>query len=114
MHFGEMDHLPYRHARFMPSSSMVVLQINSFLSDGRFEASSCFSYVALHDHFLVPICGDTSLVGGFFNPSLGYLFLGEGFSHMVFSLSSFLEVAFLYIFHGYLTWPHCQDPFYIS
>ena len=62
----------------------------------KFVASSCFSDVSLHDHFFVAICGNTSLVGGFFNPSLGYLFLGEGFSHMVFSLSLFLEVAFLH------------------
>ena len=69
---------------------MVVLQINSlqFLSDDKFLASSCFIY-ALHDHFFVLICRGTSPVGGFFSPSLVYLFLGEGFSHVVFSLSPF-------------------------
>ena len=47
MHFGEMDHLPYRHARFVPSSSLVVFFRSAvFLFDGRFAASTCFSDAA--------------------------------------------------------------------
>ena len=47
MHFGEMDHLPYKHSSFVPSFSMEVLQIDSFILI-EFVASSCFNDV-LHD-----------------------------------------------------------------
>ena len=99
MHFGEMDHLPYRHAQFVPSSSMDVLQISSFFL--------MIDLRLLHDHFFVPICWDISLVGGFFSPSLGYLFLGEGFFPCDFLSFPIFRNC---IVHGYLTWPRCQDP----
>ena len=69
MHFGEMNHLPYRHSQFVPSISMEVLQISNFFLT-EFVASSCFSDV-LHD-LLVLIFWDFPLVGGFFSPSLDF------------------------------------------
>ena len=48
MHFGEMNHLSYRHTRFMLSSSVEILQISSyFLTE--FCSFLCFSDI-LHDH----------------------------------------------------------------
>ena len=47
MHFGEMDHLPYRHARFVPFLPWWFSSDQQFLfSDGRFAASTCFSDAA--------------------------------------------------------------------
>ena len=62
MHFGEMDHLPYRHARFVPSSSLVVLQISSLENLWFLHASVMQLF---HDHLLVPVCGNICIVLGY-------------------------------------------------
>ena len=94
MHFGEMDHLPYRHAQFMPSSSMEVLQINSF-----FLMTELWLLHALVMLFMiiffVSIFEEISLVGGFFSPSLDFLIsFWRGVSPIGFSpFLWFIEIA---------------------
>ena len=83
-----------------------------------FAASSCFNDV-LHDLLFVPIFWVIPLVGGFFSPSLGFLLslFGVGFFSLGFLYCLwFTEIAlhFFAFVHGYLSWPHCQDPLCIS
>ena len=65
MHFGEMDHLPYRHAQFIPSSSMVVLHISSFFLMTKLQLLHASVMQLLHDHFLVPVSGNICIVLGY-------------------------------------------------
>ena len=111
MHFSEMDHLPYRHAWFVPSSSLVVLQISScsfFLMENLYLLHA--SVMLFLITFLFLFVGTFFLVGGFFRPSLDFLLslFGEGFFPLGFLLCSGYRDC---IVLGYLIWPRCWDPF---
>ena len=66
MHFGEMDHLPYRHARFVPFLPWWFSSDQQFLfSMADLRLLHALEMQLLHDHFLVPICGDICIVLGY-------------------------------------------------
>ena len=84
MHFGEMDHLPYRHTQFMRSSCLEILQISSFFLMADLQLLHASVMQLLHDQLSCSYLREHPFC---------YLFLERGFSHWVFSFTPLTEIA---------------------